>query len=270
MRVCIMKKTALYLLLLALITISHNVFAGEMEDAAKYFENKNYAKAIGIYTKLANAGNHTAQVLLGEMYWYGDGVEANEKIAENWFLQASSLGNEKANAYLKLMAERKKRRAEILYYTTSFDGKDVKENCTKPTDFSVYINKTDIEKIADSYQQWVICYNQFVERLNQALPPGKNIPVDLSQLMNEVEMAQATTLMDKVYSSISAHMQATSTQLQDQFEQWKKATEEAIDARNKKIALENRLRSEKSREFNYEQKNKMLTEGDNKNNNKNK
>ena len=99
-----------------------------INQAKQYFETKEYAKALAILNFLVKENDVEAQVMLGEMTWYGEGMESNQAAAEILFKKAASSGNVKAQKFLELFAERENRQAEIKYYMTEFNGGNFKFN----------------------------------------------------------------------------------------------------------------------------------------------
>ena len=60
------------LLFCVALLVAGTACADELADADALFAKKAYPEALQKYTKLANAGNVTAQQHLGEMYFYGE------------------------------------------------------------------------------------------------------------------------------------------------------------------------------------------------------
>ena len=104
-----------FLLCLSL-TIAGAAYAGELEDANALFEKKDYAGALKLYTKLANAGNPQAQQQLGQMYWYGEAGTVDEAAAKALFEKSAAKGNKVAAQSLIVMEQRVTKRAEIDYW----------------------------------------------------------------------------------------------------------------------------------------------------------
>lgn len=66
-------------------------------------DNKDYAKAYEIFSKLAQAGNAEAQHNLAMLYRTGTGVEKNLEASLKWFQQAADQGVPDAQYYLGYM-----------------------------------------------------------------------------------------------------------------------------------------------------------------------
>ncbi len=227
--------------LLTLMTMAAGAFADDLSDADRLYANKDFTHALPLYTKLAKAGNADAQEKLGEIYWFGDGVTVDINTAELWFSKAAAGGQEKARQFTEVIAQRKTRAADIDYYTTGFDGRDVKLsnfNCVQPEFPLVSKSKEEIKQLTDNMNQWQACYNRYVTHFNTALPAGSSIPKDLSALMNDQEMMQAVTLMDKRYTDIANESKQLALSINSKQLAWKQATEEYITAEAARMKLE--------------------------------
>ncbi|MFZ6872415.1 tetratricopeptide repeat protein [Undibacterium sp. Di27W] len=230
-----MKKLPILLLL-----ASFAAYADDMSDAARFYANKDYSRAIQLYSKLAQSGNPDAQEMLGEIYWFGDGVEADVNTAGLWFKKAADNGQKKAQQFQAVIQERQVKAAEISYYTTGFDGRDVslsKFNCVQPSIPAVSKTIEEIKTISASVDAWHACYNRFVSNFNLSLPAGAAIPKSVSVLMNDAEVAQATALMDKKYTAISSDASKIAVDIDQKQRAWKQTTEEFIvaDAQKRKV-----------------------------------
>ncbi len=81
------------------------------------FEQGNYQEALNIFKTLADAGNTNMQVLVGNMYDYGQGVPQDDVQALQWYLMAASKGNTKGQY-----------QAANLYFTSPTVPKDLIES----------------------------------------------------------------------------------------------------------------------------------------------
>src|SRR5689334_9642696 len=107
-----MKKI---ILLCAALVLCGGALADELLEADALFAKKAYPEALQKYTKLANAGNVTAQQHLGEMYFYGEAGGVDMDRAALWWGKAAAKGNKVAIASLDMMKQRAARRAELDY-----------------------------------------------------------------------------------------------------------------------------------------------------------
>ena len=220
-------KTILFCLSL-MIGITSVARADELADAAKALEGKSYAQAMQIYTRLASAGNPVAQLHLGEMYWYGEGTPVDLAAAEGWFKKSAAAGNPQAAAALGVMKQRELRRTDIDFWVAKYDGADLKAgkfDCKRPDIPAVSKTNSDIKDISAAVAAWQQCYNGFVANLNDALPPGKRIPADLANLMNEQEYDAAVARLDKLYAKLSADEMTTAKATLAAHAAWRHATE---------------------------------------------
>lgn len=94
---------------IALITastlLSVNALAQSLDDAMRALNNGQNAEAAELLAPLANKGNAQAQLKLGTLHYYGQGVQEDEKLALFWWKKSASQGNveamfQLANAYL--------------------------------------------------------------------------------------------------------------------------------------------------------------------------
>ena len=67
--------------------------AEPLEDGIDAYHEKAYAKAAELWRPLAEAGNASAQYLLGSLYVEGNGVERDDATAFTWFLRAANQGD---------------------------------------------------------------------------------------------------------------------------------------------------------------------------------
>jgi len=195
------------LLCVALLLIAGGVAADELDDANRLYAAQAYDKALPIYQKLAAAGNAEAQLHLGEMAWFGDGVPANLDEAKAWFQKAATAGNADAAASLASLARRETHGDEIVYWTRTYDGADMVSGqfACKPPDLPfVSETKHQIKVVNDSMEAYSKCYNGFVDNLKAALPSLRRIPPETLDMMTPAEVAQARVHLDKVYACIAA------------------------------------------------------------------
>ena len=185
-----MKIIAIWLSLL----LSGAACADELSDAKALFDKKAYSQALQLYTKLSNAGNPEAQLLLGQMYWYGEAGAVDEVKAEALFGKSAAKGNRTAAAALEMMKQRVVRQADIDYWTSKYDGSELTSGrfrCVAPRIPAISKANEEIEAVAARMQAWQDCYNRSAQNLNEAAPLAKRIPPDVAALMNEEEMARA-------------------------------------------------------------------------------
>jgi hypothetical protein len=228
-------KTKLFL---ASLLLCGAAFAGELEDANALFEKKDYAGALKIYTKLANAGNPQAQQALGQMYWYGEAGQVDEAKAEALFKKAAAKGNKVAIASLELMEQRVKRRKEIDYWISGYDGEDLKSGefrCVAPRIPAMSKINADIDRIGAAVSAWQDCYNKFVTNLNAATPLTKRIPPDIAKLMTKDEMEKSTAYLGQLQANLSEEAKVSSKLVLADFAAWRSATEAYVNEHNKMV-----------------------------------
>lgn len=93
------------LLLASLIAFVRPAAADSLVDGLQAYEAGHFGQALQLLTPLANQSNSQAQFRLGMMYYQGQGVPEDEKLAVYWLKRAASQGNthamfELGNVYL--------------------------------------------------------------------------------------------------------------------------------------------------------------------------
>lgn len=248
-----MKK---FLLCLSLL-VSSAAFAGELEDANAAFAKKDYALALKIYTKLANAGNVEAQQHLGEMYWYGEAGSVDEGRAQDWFKKAAAKGNRVAAASLEVMKQRVARRAEIDYWVSKYDGSDLRSGeyrCPAPRIPQMSKLSDEIDRVSSSVKVWQDCYNRSVTHLNDVSPLTKLIPADIAKLMSKTEMEQANAHLQQVHDNVAEDAKVSARLVLADFAAWRDATEAYVAQHNeivKNAPSDERQRDIEARRNNY-------------------
>ena len=75
------------------------------DEAYDAYERKDYTTAFRLWKKAADKGNVDAQFYLGEMYFYGHGVDQSDSEAFSWYRRAAEQGDSFAQYYLGWMYE---------------------------------------------------------------------------------------------------------------------------------------------------------------------
>ena len=218
-----------------LLGVAAGALADELADANKALEGKSYAQAMQLYGKLANAGNPVAQLHLGEMYWYGEGTPADLVQAKSWFTKAAASGNAEAKAALVTMQQREVRKADIAYWSTAYDGADLKTGkfaCVRPTIPALSKTNEEIKAVDASVATWRVCYDAFAKNLGDALPPGKRLPADIGALMNEQEYEQTLRHLDQVYTKVGGEELAGAKETMAAHAAWTAATKKYVAEQN--------------------------------------
>jgi len=76
--------------------VSSSIKAANYDEAKAIYKSGDYSKAASLFKILSDQGNLDAMNYMGTIYWYGHGVEKNEKISMEWFTKAANLGFSKA------------------------------------------------------------------------------------------------------------------------------------------------------------------------------
>lgn len=228
-------KTTLFL---ASLLLCGAAFAGELEDANALFEKKDYAGALKLYTKLADAGNPAAQQALGQMYFYGEAGTVDEARAEALFRKAAAKGNKVAAASLALIDQRAERRKDIDYWIKGYDGEDLRSGefrCTTPRIPAMSKVNADIDRIGAAVQAWQDCYNKYVTNLNAALPLTKRIPADIQKLMSKEELEKSHAHLAQLQQNLTEEAKVSSQLVLADFAAWRSATDAYVSEHNKMV-----------------------------------
>jgi hypothetical protein len=229
-----MKKTLFCLSLL----LCGAAGADELADANALFAKKAYPEALQKYTKLANAGNAEAQQHLGEMYWYGEAGAIDEAKAEAWFRKAAAKGNKVAIASLDVMQQRVARRADIDYWTSKYDGSELRSGqyrCAAPRFPAMSKQNDEIERVSAKMKEWQDCYNGAVTHLNDVSPLVKQIPADIARLMNKDETERARVHLEQVHDNLAEEARVSSRMVLADFAAWRSATEAYVNEHNEMV-----------------------------------
>lgn len=101
---------------------------------AVYYEGLNgmkqdYAKALELFTKAADAGNAVAMTNIGRIYYFGKGVKKDAKKAAEYFMKAAEKGEPEGQYSLALMYDngeggykKDKKKAAELYRESAEEG----------------------------------------------------------------------------------------------------------------------------------------------------
>lgn len=203
------------------------VFADELDDANKLLDAKSYAQGVALLTKLSDAGNTNAELRLGQVYWYGEGVPVDRAKADALFAKAAAAGNADAKVAMGMTAARQQHMADIAYWTTRYDGADLTSgqfDCKAPVLPAKSTTRDDVKKTSNEVNQWRTCYNGFARNLDDAMPAGKRIPPEIADLMTDQEMDQARAHLDKVYSRVASNAKTSADKTMADFARWQKDT----------------------------------------------
>lgn len=226
-----MKSSILLCLLLAV----SSVHADELADADAMFNQKQYAKALKLYTKLAEGGNVAAQQHLAEMYWYGEAGKVDDALAQGWFQKAAAMGNQPSKDALAVMRQREARKNDIAYWVSQYDGSELKSGpyrCPAPRLPSVSKENAEIDAVSNRIDVWQNCYNAFVNHLNAVTPLSRLIPTDVNKLMKKEEIEQANAHLEAVQRNISEEAKVSSKLVLADIAAWRSATEAWVKEHN--------------------------------------
>ena len=212
--------------------------AAELAEADALFAKKAYPEALQKYTKLANAGNATAQQHLGEMYFYGEAGTVDMARAADWFRKAAAKGNAVAIASLDMMKQRETRRADLDYWMTKYDGADVRTNdyrCPAPRFPAMSKVNEEIDYYSGKMKDWETCHNRWVQYLNASLPLTKRIPDDIAKLMTKDETERATAHLKDVSDRLAEDTKVAGKLVVADFDAWRAGTEAYVKEHNEMV-----------------------------------
>lgn len=87
-------------LLASLVLMTSTTAFADIQSAQTAFKKGDHAAAIKEFTELGNAGNISAQIMLGVLYNKGGAVPRDDKAAADWFQKAAMQGNTEAQYLL--------------------------------------------------------------------------------------------------------------------------------------------------------------------------
>jgi hypothetical protein len=209
--------------------------ADELADADALFAKKAYPEALQKYTRLATAGNVTAQQHLGGMYFYGEAGSVDMDKAALWWGKAAAKGDKVALASLDMIKQRAAHRADIDYWVTQYDGSDLSSgqyHCPAPRFPSVSKVNEEIEYYGGKMKTWETCHNNLVKHLNASLPLDKLIPQDLAKLMTKDELDKASVHLKEVGDNVSENTKVAGKLTLADFDAWRNATEAYVKEHN--------------------------------------
>lgn len=119
------------------------------------------------------------------------------------------------------------KRADAAFYTSGFDGGDLKFynfKCIAPVFPPVSTANQRMRRVDKSVKAWRECYARFTEKLRNSLPAGKSIPEDVVKTMSAGDIAKAKASMEKVYAEIAADARKQDDEVSAGNEKWIAAT----------------------------------------------
>ena len=98
-----MRKLIGLLIVAALLSLSGPGVAGPYEEGYDAHNRQDYATALRLWRPLANQGHVLAQVMLGAMYFWGQGVPQDYAEAASWSRKAADQGHVDAQGVLGVL-----------------------------------------------------------------------------------------------------------------------------------------------------------------------
>lgn len=125
------------IILLFIVSVSNTIsylfgfiFKNKLKSAETAYSRGKYNYAIQILHELALEGNAEAQKLLGDCYYYGNGVNKSYAEAAQWYRKSAELGNVKAQTcygycYEKGLGLTQSYKEAVKWYTKAADNKGI-------------------------------------------------------------------------------------------------------------------------------------------------
>jgi hypothetical protein len=118
---------------------------------------------------------------------------------------------------------------DAAYYTTSFDGGELqfaKAECPVPNIPSHSVSPEGARRVEKAVKRWRTCFNGWREKLQAALPPGKEIPEDVARSMSPADLEKAKARIASVYAAIIADAVAQDDKINAAIDPWMTASRE--------------------------------------------
>jgi hypothetical protein len=214
-----MMKRLICILLCWAACASAGARADDLATGIKAWEQRDFATAQTIFTRLANAGNPEAQFLLGEMYGYGEGVPEDADQAERWLGQARAGGHKDAAESLANVRQRAARRADIASYVAGagLAATLAQFGCVAPVFPQASTTQVEIRAVVAKSDEWRKCYERYAAQLAQ---PAPKPPADLARLMNLVELERAASARAQAQASAATAASAEAAAFGSASDQW--------------------------------------------------
>lgn len=220
--------------------------ADDLAEGIKAWETQDFAKAHTLLGKLAEVGNPEAQLMVGEMYGFGEGVTEDPVIAERWISKAQANGHKGAAESLNTLKQRGLRKQDIAFYVSGYQGDDVRlanYGCVKPAFPQESRTQNDIRQVKAAMDAWEDCYDRFGQGLVAAQPAGRAIPQDVAKLMSLSELQQAQTNMDKIYAAVAMDGDREARDVLAAYDKWVNSTKEWTMAMQQKTRNDLEIRN---------------------------
>jgi hypothetical protein len=228
-----MKKM---LTILALACLPCLALADELADSVKAWEQRDFARALQGFTRLANAGNPQAQQLLGEMYGFGEGVPEDPAKAREWLEKSRAAGNTEAAASLQTLQQRAARKADIARYQAGeqWSGANLASaGCARPSFPEKSLKADEIKEIGQRVSAYRACFEKFVDGL-----AGRKLPDDIAGLMSLTELEKARAASDAAVLRVAGEARAEATQVIADNDAWVQRSKEYATAYNARMKSE--------------------------------
>jgi TPR repeat protein len=220
--------------------------ADTLSDANRLLKDGAYGEAFPLFQMLAKGGNAEAKLRLGQMYWYGQGLPADQAKGDQLIAEAAAAGNKEA-AEAKTLSQRRAAHAADIAKWTNYDGSDLaagKYACTEPVIGEVGKKNAEIKATMEGYKTWSACYNGFVADLKGPLAPANRIPADIDVLMTEAEHDKAMERIVAATDAYAAKVGSGAKTLIARYDTWEQATAAYAKQHNDTVAAQKKATEE--------------------------
>lgn len=222
-----------WICILLCLTVGATAHADELATGIKAWEQRDFATAQTIFTRLASAGNTEAQLLLGEMYGYGEGVPEDSGQAERLLGQAHAGGHKDAAESLANVRQRAARKDDIARYVAGAGASPpslAQFGCVMPAFPQESRTQVEIKAVAAESAKWRNCYERYAAQLVQ---PAAKPPADLAKLMNLVELERAGRARAQAMAAAAAAANAEAAAFSRASDKWYAGTRQFAETMEK-------------------------------------
>ncbi|MEO7496837.1 MAG: hypothetical protein ABIT83_19440 [Massilia sp.] len=124
-----------------------------------------------------------------------------------------------------------KLRADIEYWTSKYDGNDLRggaNRCPVPRIPAVSKQNEEIIKVVKNYEAWQACHKAYLDKLQGEAPLTKRIPPAVAKQMSEAETAQSATYLKGVHEQLVADAGINAGMVQADYAAWRSSTNNYI------------------------------------------
>ncbi len=225
-------KRSILVGLICLMSVTAHAGPGDLERGIKAWEQRDFATAVTVLTPLANGGNAEAQLLLGEMAGYGEGLPEDLTVAERWLKQAKAGGNKDADESLATIRQRATRKDEIARYMVTAATVPTLSSfgCAMPAFPEFSATQVEIKAVSAKAGEWRDCYGRYGASLGSL---SATAPADLAKLMNMSELEQVRQTRQQALAAATTAANNDAAAFGKAYEVWFAKTKQHSDSMDK-------------------------------------